>query len=166
VTSNGYSLAQMTEIDKSDVPGWLVRAQRDLEQTGFGTLAVSRETGSILDLTATLTVGGNPRGASLTVYKSYGRVRIAADGDAGAAMRLEALLANELELVIATRIAKAAAASEVPAHAGTVTRTLKRTIGVDTKGKHADSGWTDESGNAAADLPAALAAEVDRLLRG
>ena len=114
MSSTGYSLADMTDVDKADVVTWLARAQRDLAQTGFGSLAVQRETGSVLDLTATLTVGGRARSASLTVYKNYGRVRIAADGDADAAARLEQLLATELELVVATRFAKAVADSPAP----------------------------------------------------
>jgi hypothetical protein len=128
VSSTGYSLAQMTKIDASDVAGWLVRAQRDLAQSGFGTLAVSRETGSILDLTAALVVGGDACGAMLTVYKGYGRVRIAADGDAASATRLEAIVANELELVIATRIVKPTAAQASQQAAPALSVPLRRAL--------------------------------------
>ena len=132
MSTTGYSLAQMTKIDAGDPAGWLVRAQRDLEQSGFGALAVSRETGSVLDLAASLVVGGIARGASLTVYKSYGRVRIAADGDAASATRLEALIADELELVVATRIVKPVATAvstrPAPAVSEPVSRALTRTI--------------------------------------
>jgi hypothetical protein len=135
VSSTGYSLAQMTAIDTGDVAGWLTRGQRDLEQSGFGTLAVDRETGSVLDLSATLVVGGKPRGASLTVYKNYGRVRIAGDGDAGAATRLESLLADQLELTVATRVAKpglaAAVTQATPGLAAPLERAMSRTTELD-----------------------------------
>jgi hypothetical protein len=124
----GYSLAQMTKVDAGDVPGWLVRAQRELGETGFGTLAVSRETGSILDLSATLVVGGDPRSACLTVYKRYGRVRIAAGGDAGSAPRLEALLADQLELVIATRIVKPVTTPVSPQTIAALSEPVKRAL--------------------------------------
>jgi hypothetical protein len=52
------------------------------------------------------------------VYKRYGRVRIAADGATDAAARLEQLLAEQLELVVATRLTKPVSGHAVGTTAG------------------------------------------------
>lgn len=94
----GFTLASLTQVDASDLPGWLERAERDLRPDG---LVRGRETDAVQLLTAN--VAG--RSVALTVYKQHGRVRLEAKGADPRA--LERYLCDRLELTVASQIERA-----------------------------------------------------------
>jgi hypothetical protein len=95
VSAYGFTLASLTQVDASDLPGWLARAERDLRPDG---LVRGRETDAVLLLTAN--VAG--RSVGLTVYKQHGRVRLEAQGADPRA--LERYLCDQLELTVASQV--------------------------------------------------------------
>jgi hypothetical protein len=98
VSAYGFTLASLTQVDADDLPGWVERAERDLQPD---TIVRGRETDAVLRLTAT--VMGRP--VRLTVYKQHGRVRLEADG--ADPRPLERYLCDQLELTVASQVERA-----------------------------------------------------------
>ena len=98
MSTYGYTLAALTQIDTDDVARWVERGERDLDGAG---LVRGHETDSVLGLTAK--VAG--RSVRLTVFKQHGRVRLEADGNDPRA--LERYVCDQLELTVVSHVERA-----------------------------------------------------------
>jgi hypothetical protein len=95
----------MTDADRANVDGWLVRAEAELAPIAVEPPQRIVDTSSAVLLRASFKPGQAVVPISLTVYRDYGRVRVdlhgAADHDAAP---LESWLVQTLELSIAARL--------------------------------------------------------------
>src|SRR5207249_4419370 len=98
------ALCALTDADRSDIDGWLARAERELATVAVDPPQRVVDTSSALLLHASFKPGQATVQASLTLYRDHGRVRVdlhsAADHDAAP---LESWLVEALELTVAAR---------------------------------------------------------------
>jgi hypothetical protein len=95
MSSYAFTLGAMTQVDGSDVAGWVDRARADLD----AELERLGETDSVLRLAATV----HGQRIRMTVYKGYGRVRLECDGPD---RRLVQYLADQLELSVIAEVVR------------------------------------------------------------
>ncbi|HEY3184299.1 MAG TPA: hypothetical protein VGJ77_15780 [Gaiellaceae bacterium] len=88
---------QLTDADRLDPDGWIVRAESDLSAFALGGVSRAVETGSVCVLAARF----EPGSARLTLYKQFGRARLEVSaGSAADAKRLASWIADTLETTV------------------------------------------------------------------
>ena len=99
------TICVLTDADRTDVDGWLARAEADLAAVAVEPPQRVVDTSSTVLLRASFKPGERVVPASLTLYRDHGRVRVDLHGAAAHdAAPLESWLAEALELSVAVRL--------------------------------------------------------------